>query len=273
MSGLGPYGNEYDALLRACGMGGVLDKNRGETGLAVDLAPGEAVGALITPDPLGPVALAANLPFIQKDLLQLSGPNKTNPKGILVGIETAIISEAADQASVGASIQIVATWGSGKGTARAIVDCRLGGQVVLSGDVINVAVRYVLEGLAGFTGPIVRVSANATYGDRPGGDAALTFTTLNTGPLAVGAQTPGRFRIPPYATRVQWVSPQNPLAFTPPAATLIFRQNPGVVAAGFVLEAPAAGAFVAIPNGATNISIRNDGALNDSYRLIYELGI
>ena len=267
----GPYKTEMEALLRTCGIGGILDKHRGETGLATIIRPEQAIDRLQGNDPLGALP-AGGLPLFQQDLLQVAAQNTANPRAVLVGIDSEVVEPAADQASVGASVQIVATWGSGKGRASAIIDARLGGQVVLSGNVVNVAVRYVLEGTPGFDGPTVRVSANASYGDRPGGNAALTFTTLRTALLPVGAFST-QFLIPKYATRVQWVSPNDPLAFIPPAATIEFRQNPGVVAAGFVLAAPAANTFVAIPNGATNIRIRNNGALNNQYRLIYELGI
>ncbi len=269
MNDLGPYKTEMDALLRQCGLGGLLDKHRGETGLTVSLAPTEATDLLSGVDPLGPAA--AGLPYVQKDLLQLTSRNRANPDGALVGFNTQIVQEASDVASVGASIQLVVSWGSGKGFANAIVDARIGGQMVIGGNVVNVAVRYVLEAV-GNDGPIVRVGANASYGDRPGGNAALTFTTLNTGPLIVNGES-GRFRIPNYATRVQWASPGDPGAFIPPSAVLQFRPNAGAVAGGIVEAAPSANEFVAIPNGATNVSIRNEGDVNDSYRLIYELGI
>jgi hypothetical protein len=252
-------------------MGGLLDKHRGETGLATIIRPEQTTDLLRGIDPLGPLP-AAGLPLFQQDLLQLAAESNANPRGALVGIDSQIVEEAADQAAVGASVQIIATWGSGKGRASAIIDTRLGGQVVLSGNVVNIAVRYVLEGTPGFDGPTVRVSANASYGDRPGGNASLTFTTLSTGPLAVAAVS-GFYPIPSYATRVQWVSPNDPNAFVAPAATLEFSQTPGAFAAGFVLAAPPANEFVAIPNGATNLRIFNNGALNNQYRLIYELGL
>lgn len=266
----GPYKTEMEALLRTCGIGGLLDKHRGETGLSITIAPEQAVDRLQGNDPLGTLP-AGGLPLFRQDLLQLAAENTANPRAALIGIDAEVVAGASDQGAIGASIQIVASWGSGKGRASAIIDAKVGGQVVVSGNVVNVAVRYVLE-VVGNDGPTVRVSANASYGERPGGAAALTFTTLSTGQLAVNALS-SFFPIPKYATRVQWVSPGDPTAFVPPVATIEFRQNVGAVAAGFVLAAPAANTFVAIPNGATDIRIFNNGAINSQYRLIYELGI
>jgi hypothetical protein len=226
--------------VRVMGRGGVLDKHMGETGLSVTIGVDD-------PD---------------RDLLQLSAINRTNPERLTVGIDVSEVSAAGPGADQ--RVQIVLSWGTGKGVSSAIVDARHGAQITLVANVLNVAVRYL-----GTAGPRMRVGASAGYGARPGGNAALTFTEAATVPLGAGLMS-AAFRIPKWATRASWVSPDDPLLFVPPAATMRFFTDPAV---DVQAVSAAATTMVAIPNGADFMVLRNDAGPGRVYRLIYELGL
>lgn len=232
-----------EQVVRQLGRGGVLDKHMREQGLAVPMGPGSP----------------------QRDLLQLGAINKTNPRRVCLGIDVLETGAPAAPLTADHRIQIVLSWGTGKGQSSAIVDARHGAQIGLTANIINAAVRYL-----GASGPNVIVSASAGYGSRHGGQTSLTFTEAETAPLAVGAVS-AFFRIPKYATRVAWVSPIDPGAFIPPTATLAFMRAAVIGAPVLNRSAPAGDIFVPIANGTDFIQITNNGGLNYTYRLVYEV--
>lgn len=232
-----------EQLMRSMQRGGMLDKHRGETGLAHVLGPDDRLA----------------------DLLQLSSVDRTNPQEVTVGINL----EEVEPAGVGVVdhlVRIILSWGTGKGASQAIIDARHGAQVELVANILNVSAVY----LFGDVGPKVRVSASVAYGGRAGGESVLTFTE----PVATiaAAALSAAFRIPAYATRVAWYSPQDPALFVAPAATLQFRAD--AVLGGRIVSqsSPTDNEFVVIPNGADFIRVRNDGQAGD-LGLIYEIDL
>lgn len=237
--------------LREARRGGMLDKNRGETGLQQRITVGRQV-----------------------DLLQLTSENRSNPCVVTVGVDVKTESPAALNGPADVRLQTVISWGCGKGSSSAVVDTRVGSQITVVANILNLAVRYpepVTPGAGAST--VFLVSGIVGYGQRPGaGNPALTFTdeleTLAQGGVGVLRE------IPKYAVAVAWASTGNPTALTAPAAVLRFvGQNAGTASdQAQVFSAPFD--FVAIPNGAYFISIRNasgGGAINQQFRLIYEL--
>ena len=233
---------EAERIMRDQRRGGVLDVHRGETGLAQQIGPGD----------------------VDRPLLQLSASNRTDPELVTLGLDVKIVEDIAAVVVADHRLQFVLTWGTGKGQSAGIVDARHGDQVTLSASIINASVRYV-----GTIGPTFRVSASAAYNSRPGGESVLTFTEV-TVLLAAGALSVA-FRIPSYATRVSWKSPDDPNAAVPAAATLQFRRD--ALLGGMIVSqsSPARDAFVAIPNGADFIRIDNDATVAASYFLLYEV--
>ncbi len=234
-----------EAILRECGRGEMLDKHRGETGLRVRLEPGQ-----------------------QKDLLQLSSENRADPVVVTVGIDALLEDE--DNEAEAMSLQTVLSWGTGKGVSSAIIDTRVGAQVVLVANILNVAVRYPDPSPLGSQGDVYLVSASVAYGDRPGSaNPALTFTTRQQA-IADGA-TGTVEQIPKYAVAVAWMSSDDPTAAAPPAAVLEFiGTRTGAIVAQI---APAPGVFVPIPNFSYFVRARNisGSGASESYRLVFEV--
>lgn len=226
--------------LREMDRGRMLDKHRGETGLAHILSPA----------------------LRQADLLQLSSVNRTSPRAVTVGINLEEV-ETPLQGVVDHLVRILLTWGTGKGASRAVVDGRHGAQITLVANVLNVAALYF-----GDVGPVVRVSASVAYGDRPGGQSVLTFTEPRV--VLDRAVVSAPFRIPAYAVRVAWYSPIDPNLFPAPAATLQFRADAVLGGAIVSMDAPGSGEFVVVPNGADFMRLRNEAEAGE-YGLIYEV--
>lgn len=241
-----------EQVARQARRGGMLDKNRGETGLQQRITVGNQV-----------------------DLLQLSAANRTNPEVITVGVD--VKEEAPPNVNPPADVrlQTIISWGIGKGISTAVVDTRLGGQITVSASILNVAVLYPPPVFTmGGPSTVFLVSGIVGYGNRPGSaNPALTFTDALI-PLAQGSSTaPGR-TIPKYAVSVAWTSDGSPVAATAPAAVLtFFGQNTGS-ASVVATAAPDPNVFIPIPNGSYFITIANvspGGAAIQGFRLIYEL--
>ncbi len=247
---------EWREFLRCTGRGGMLDKHRGETGLSVEIGP-QVVSTLTDPERTG-------------TLLQLTAVNKTNPKGVLLNVDMVQVRAGLDVAGTPSfRAQLVLVFGTGKGQARAVVDLKRGMQLVVPATTLTASAQY-LDGDDG-NGPLLRASASVGYGNRPGGQQALTFTEGRTVSLVNGA-TSQAFKIPPYATRVAWQSTRDPTLFTAADANLAFEATPVAAARTSFANVPRA-TFSVIPNGAEFIRIINVGATGTSYFLIYELSL
>ena len=247
---------EWREFLRCTGRGGMLDKHHRETGLSVEIGP-QVVGTLTDPERSG-------------TLLQLTSVNQTNPKGVLVNVD--MFQVRAGLAAAGTPsfrAQLVLTFGTGKGQARAVVDLKRGLQLVVPATTLTASAQY-LDGDDG-NGPLLRASASVGYGTRPGSQQALTFTEASTVNLVNGA-TSVAFRIPPYATRVAWQTTRDPTLFVQANANLAFEASPAAAARTSFANPPRA-TFSVIPNGSEFIRIINIGATGTSYFLIYELSI
>ena len=228
--------------MRELRRGSVLDQHHGETGLSIEMGPGDQ----------------------PRDLLRIAAVNRTNPEAIAIGIDVEELEPAPVPGPSDHTVQIDITWATGKGFASATVDARQGGQILLSASVINLSVRYL-----GTSGPLLRVGASASYGTPPGGgEALLTFTqqVVIVGTTLFSAP----FRIPKYAARVAWFSRDDPTAFVAPDASLQFVADVGFSRIVSWVH-PAQAGLIAIPNGADFIRIRNDAGLAFAYGLIYEL--
>jgi hypothetical protein len=228
--------------LRNEGRGGVLDKHHGEQGLVVTMAPGD----------------------LPKDLLQLSGSNRSDPRFVTVcfsGIEAA--PNEGDEADTRLQARIL--WGTGKGFNEAFVDIKHGVQVSLVANIITAAIHY----FGNNDGPTVRVSASSGYGSHPGGDSGATFTEQEVS-LAAAAQS-AALRVPNFATRVQWQSRNDPAVFVP---VPMLRMFTGPTPADRIISqiSPPPATWTTLPQGADFIRIRNDSDLA-GYTLIYELGL
>lgn len=228
--------------MRELRRGSVLDQHHGETGLSVEMGPGDQ----------------------QRDLLRLAAVNRTNPEAIAIGIDVQELEAAPVPGPTDFALQIDITWATGKGFASATIDARHGAQILLSASVINLSVSYL-----GTSGPLVRVGASASYGTPPGGgEALLTFTEQPVIIASTAFSLP--FRIPKYAARVAWFSRDDPTAFAAPDASLQFVADVAFSRVVAWVHPPQAG-LIAIPNGADFIRIRNDAGLAFAYGLIYEL--
>ncbi len=231
--------------MRAIGRGGILDKHLGETGLAVLMAP-------LNPD---------------RDLLRLAATTRSDPRVIAIGVNMIEVRPAPAPAFASDFLlRGVMQWGTGKGFSQALFDLRQGAQLSIAANIINLAVRYV-----GTVGPIVRVSASAAYGLPQSGAAALTFTEL---PAALaGNATGAAFRIPAWATRVQWYSPNDPVAAPIPGAIITQHSDTDPTGRIIMASAPASNSFVEIANGADFIRLTNTSGAGHDYGLLYELHI
>jgi len=98
----------------------------------------------------------------------------------------------------------------------------------------------------------------------------LTFTEASTGPL-VANNASRSYRVPKYATRVQWQSVNSPAAFIPPAAEILMTSGGDIAPGPVTVVAPPAATFVVLPNGVDWIYLRNRGDDEYSYTPIFEV--
>jgi hypothetical protein len=232
-------------VMRAAERGGMLDVHHGETGYRRIMAPGSPDG----------------------ELLRLAATTKNDPFVVTVGIDVKTIEPAVEPPPSVHRLQLLARWGTGKGTSSAIIDARQGVQFTIAANVLTVDVRYV-----GANGPTFRVGASSAYGSPEGCDVSLTFTEAEETLAGPGSRS-APFAIPSYATRVAWFSPDIPAAAPIPSATIQQLASPGVGARIVSQVAPPPGEFVAVQNGAEVVRLVNDAAAARTYFVLFELHI
>jgi len=229
-------------IMRAAERGGMLDVHHGETGYTRVMAP----------------------TFNTGELLWLASTTKNDPRIVTVGINIETLVEAVEPPPADHRLQLLARWGTGKGVSSAVLDARHGTQFTVTANTLVVEVRYL-----GTNGPTVRVSASVAYGSPQGCDNAVTFTEAEVTLLGGGGRS-APFRIPAYATRVAWFSPDIPGV---PAATIQQIAGAGLGSRIVSQAAPVAGQFIVIQNGADFVRIVNNAQVGGVYFVIYELHI